>query len=60
MGRLAGGPDAPCAEDRFDLIHNRDFQYDWKFAVQVAKDIATGMEYLHSLEPLIMHRDLKT
>ena len=32
----------------------------WNCRVRMALEIAKGMDYLHSLEPPIIHRDLKT
>jgi ankyrin repeat protein/GTPase SAR1 family protein len=33
---------------------------DWPLRLKLAVDIACGMRYLHSLEPPIIHRDLKS
>eukprot|EP00698_Gefionella_okellyi_P003005 TRINITY_DN12832_c0_g1_i1.p1 TRINITY_DN12832_c0_g1~~TRINITY_DN12832_c0_g1_i1.p1 ORF type:complete len:296 (+),score=45.90 TRINITY_DN12832_c0_g1_i1:81-968(+) len=44
----------------FDLIHNKDFRYDWKLVIKLARDVAAGMAYLHTLSPVVMHRDLKS
>ena len=32
----------------------------WKIRIQIAADIAEGMEFLHSRKPPIIHRDLKS
>jgi serine/threonine protein kinase len=34
--------------------------FDWSCMVQMAKDVACGMLYLHSHSPPILHRDLKS
>lgn len=32
----------------------------WPLRLKIAKDVAKGMTFLHSMNPPIMHRDLKT
>jgi serine/threonine protein kinase len=32
----------------------------WKLRVQIAIDVAKGMNYLHKCNPIIIHRDLKS
>jgi serine/threonine protein kinase len=32
----------------------------WECRIRMALDVATGMNFLHKLEPPIIHRDLKT
>ncbi|KAL4506029.1 hypothetical protein ABPG72_013790 [Tetrahymena utriculariae] len=45
----------------FDLLHRKhSTPIPWLHRVKMCKDIATGMIYLHSLEPPIIHRDLKS
>jgi serine/threonine protein kinase len=41
-----------------DIIHNISIALPWKLRVGYAKDIASAMQYLHSLN--IIHRDLKS
>lgn len=51
-----------CAGDTlFRLLHERkDVVLSVKQQIKMMKDIAQGMNYLHSLTPPIIHRDLKT
>eukprot|EP00013_Stygamoeba_regulata_P015252 CAMPEP_0177687886 /NCGR_PEP_ID=MMETSP0447-20121125/34372_1 /TAXON_ID=0 /ORGANISM="Stygamoeba regulata, Strain BSH-02190019" /LENGTH=976 /DNA_ID=CAMNT_0019198167 /DNA_START=18 /DNA_END=2948 /DNA_ORIENTATION=+ len=50
--------------DLGDLLHNdwgsdiRDIS--WKFRYKLAYDIASGMNFLHSISPPIVHRDLRS
>lgn len=45
----------------FEWLHKKkDFQITWPQKIKMAKDIASGMLYLHSCEPAIIHRDLKS
>jgi serine/threonine protein kinase len=37
-----------------------DDQISWKFRVKTSLDIARGLEYLHSLVPPVIHRDLRS
>jgi serine/threonine protein kinase len=42
-----------------DLLLSKS-RLEWNIRLNWALDTATGMAYLHSLEPCIIHRDLKT
>lgn len=45
----------------FDWLHEKkNFVITWKQKVKMAMDIACGMNYLHTCNPPIMHRDLKS
>jgi serine/threonine protein kinase len=51
-----------CGGDTlFKLLHqSRDVMLSWTQRLQMAKDVARGMQYLHSLRPPVLHRDLKS
>lgn len=42
------------------MVKGRKIRLDWSLRQQWALDTAMGMAYLHSLNPLMIHRDLKT
>ena len=46
----------------FDVLHRKKQQVllSWQQRVKIAKDIAVGMNYLHTANPPIIHRDLKS
>ncbi|GJT19300.1 PAS domain-containing protein tyrosine kinase family protein [Tanacetum coccineum] len=44
----------------FHLLHRSTVRLDWKHRVQIAVDIARGMNYLHRCLPPIIHCDLKS
>jgi serine/threonine protein kinase len=44
----------------YDLLYSSAYRVHWKQQLKIAGDIAEAMEYLHSLEPPIIHRDLKS
>eukprot|EP01087_Luapelamoeba_hula_P003945 TRINITY_DN138_c0_g1_i2.p1 TRINITY_DN138_c0_g1~~TRINITY_DN138_c0_g1_i2.p1 ORF type:complete len:1733 (-),score=273.96 TRINITY_DN138_c0_g1_i2:43-5241(-) len=43
-----------------DVLSNKSIKLSWQMRMKIAKTAALGVYYLHSLEPVIMHRDLKT
>lgn len=51
-----------CGGDTlFKLLHqSKDVMISWAQRLQMAKDIARGMCYLHGLRPPVLHRDLKS
>lgn len=45
----------------FELLHNNDnVELVWSQQIKMCKDTAQAMEYLHSFDPRIIHRDLKS
>jgi serine/threonine protein kinase len=42
-----------------DVLNNTD-KIDWDLTVKMATDAAIGMNYLHTFDPPIIHRDLKS
>ncbi|XP_027181432.1 probable serine/threonine-protein kinase SIS8 [Coffea eugenioides] len=44
----------------FKLLHRSNVQVDEKRRLRMALDVAKGMNYLHTSNPVIVHRDLKT
>lgn len=44
----------------FDLAHNSDLKLSCHQYMKIASDVSSGMAYLHSFEPPIIHRDLKS
>uniref|UniRef100_A0A7N1A0V8 non-specific serine/threonine protein kinase n=1 Tax=Kalanchoe fedtschenkoi TaxID=63787 RepID=A0A7N1A0V8_KALFE len=44
----------------FQLLKKRTIKFDWRRRVNMAIDIAQGMNYLHHYKPPIVHRDLKS
>lgn len=44
----------------YDLLYGKSFKPVWEQQLKIACDIAEAMEYLHGLEPQIIHRDLKS
>lgn len=45
----------------FEWLHmKREFPITWRQKIKMAYDVACGMNYLHTCEPPIIHRDLKS
>lgn len=45
----------------FELLHKKhSIKVPWLHRIHMCKHIAQGMIYLHSLEPPVIHRDLKS
>ncbi|XP_076921750.1 uncharacterized protein LOC143583293 [Bidens hawaiensis] len=44
----------------FQILQQKSARLDWRRRLQMAIDIARGMNYLHQYNPPIVHRDLKS
>ena len=44
----------------FDLIHRKRMRLHPSFIAKIGVDVAKGMHYLHTLDPPVIHRDLKS
>jgi ABC-type phosphate/phosphonate transport system substrate-binding protein len=42
-----------------DLLHNETLPLDGDVVLQLLRDIVSGMEFLHSADPPVLHNDLK-
>ncbi len=42
-----------------DLLHNETLPLDGEVVLQLLRDVVSGMEFLHSADPPILHNDLK-
>ena len=41
------------------MLYQRQQKLPWKLRLSIARDVAAGIAYLHSLNPKIIHRDIK-
>ena len=47
--------------DLFAVLRNPEYEMTWKSNIlRMMIDISRGMAYLHSMDPPIIHRDLKS
>mmetsp|Transcript_19776 Transcript_19776/g.27601 ORF Transcript_19776/g.27601 Transcript_19776/m.27601 type:complete len:666 (+) Transcript_19776:74-2071(+) len=46
--------------DLWTLLNNPKEKLEWKQKIDMALDIARGMNFLHNLKPPLVHRDLKS
>lgn len=44
----------------YDYIHNEKKVMNWPVVVKIADDIAKGMNFMHTYDPPLIHRDLKS
>ena len=42
-----------------ELLINEDFLFGWDLRIKWARETAEAVNYLHSLRPIVIHRDLK-
>jgi len=49
-----------CETSLFNILHVDKLEYSLYDKVQALIDVGSAMEYLHSLNPAIIHRDLKS
>jgi serine/threonine protein kinase len=43
-----------------DILRDKTIQLPWKLRMKIARSIALALNYLHTLDPVIIHRDLKS
>lgn len=43
----------------YDLLHNHTVVIDGENILQIVRDIARGVRFLHASRPLVLHGDLK-
>ena len=60
MNPLAMIMECVTGGDLFGFIHNPEIEFDWQLRLKIALDMALGMNFLHSINPPLLHRDLKS
>ena len=50
---------ALCSISRYDLLRNETVYTGGEIILQILRDIAQGLRFLHASDPPIVHRDLK-
>jgi serine/threonine protein kinase len=45
--------------DRYDLLRNETLYTGGEIIMQIVRDVAQGLRFLHASRPPILHRDLK-
>ena len=49
-----------CVSDLLRLCRHKEMSMTWKLTLMIARDCAEAMNYLHTLDPPMIHRDLKS
>jgi len=44
----------------YKILHDKNIKLEWNMLINIALDIARGMNYLHCSDPIVIHRDLKS
>jgi len=44
----------------YEFLRRKDTQINWEVRLSIADDVAKAMDFLHSLVPPVVHRDLKS
>ena len=44
----------------YDVLNKKDLEFGWDKFFKFALEVCKGVQILHSNEPTILHRDLKT
>jgi len=43
-----------------DILRDKSIQLPWKLRMKICRSVALALNYLHTLDPIIIHRDLKS